>query len=248
MVNGSSVLIPKRTGSAAGALDLHRHPLLLDALERVDELLEREPRRALGHPVGAVGEAVAGDGHEEHAVGGLHALDAHAGPLGAVVGVERGAAVDQRGRLQQRVAGDLLELAEQPRPLGGVADVVDGHRGAGGRARPLAALVGRPGVGGGGLLGGLLARRSSVAVSVAVAPAGAVVVASGASSEQADRPEASPRVRTAYRAREVVRMRFTLVGRTATRSGYTPGTADLGWAHDRPRASRRLPVLQDRGR
>ena len=33
----------------------------------------------------------------------------------------------------------------------------------------------------------------------------------------------------AYRAREAVRMRFTLVGRTATRSGYTPGTADLGW-------------------
>ena len=56
---------------AAPALHLHRHALLLHALERVDELLDGEPGVAPRHPVGALGEPVGGDLDQEDPVGRL---------------------------------------------------------------------------------------------------------------------------------------------------------------------------------
>ena len=75
MVNGGSVSSPNSRASVPSRSISDGHPLLLDALQRVDELLDGEvggPRR---HAVGPLGEAVAGDLDEQHAVGGRHVGD-----------------------------------------------------------------------------------------------------------------------------------------------------------------------------
>ena len=69
--NAVSVDDAEERGSVPLALDLHGHALLLDALQRVDQLLEREPRRRAAHAVGALGEPVGRDLDQQDPVGRL---------------------------------------------------------------------------------------------------------------------------------------------------------------------------------
>ena len=189
---------PEQRDGVAALLHQHRQPVLLDPLHGVDELLDRELGVPLAHVSWEPAPRVVLDLDHDRArtLAEAHVREAPFGVERPVVGVVRVARGHQRDRLGHRVVGlHLAELAEQPRPLRGVAHEVDRH---GHRLRAAAVARRRGGGRRGRLLGRLAGLRGRV---VGVLGRRLVVVAAACDQQRRDRQQAN---RAARRVRTVM--------------------------------------------